>query len=267
MSARHRTTVGAAHDIGEALFVPGTSLIHRLDPAAKIAAAVVFILIVVLTPITFGWPFAAYAAALAVVFVAAGLPARVLGRVAVEAPFVVFALLLPFVGRPPVVDVAGLALSEPGLWAAANILVKATLGVLTSIILAATTPSRDILDGLARLRVPPLMVEIAGFMIRFVHVVGDEWRRMTWARAARGFEGAGPRGWPVLARSAGVLFVRSYERGERVHLAMLARGYTGVLPTTLRPAVTDAPRWPAAVLPAVAGGVAVAAMLGIGTGG
>ena len=34
----------------------------------------------------------------------------------------------------------------------------------------------------------------------------------------------------TLARSAGALFIRSFERGERVHLAMLSRGYTGRMP-------------------------------------
>ena len=34
----------------------------------------------------------------------------------------------------------------------------------------------------------------------------------------------------MLATAAGALFIRSYERGERVHLAMIARGYQGDLP-------------------------------------
>jgi cobalt/nickel transport system permease protein len=50
------------------------------------------------------------------------------------------------------------------------------------------------------------------------------------ARESRGFNPRDVRHWPVLARSAGALFIRSYERGERVHLAMLSRGYTGTLP-------------------------------------
>ncbi|MER6942357.1 energy-coupling factor transporter transmembrane component T, partial [Nocardioides sp. NPDC000441] len=50
------------------------------------------------------------------------------------------------------------------------------------------------------------------------------------ARASRGFEARNPLHWPVLARSVGALFIRSFERGERVHLAMVSRGYTGRMP-------------------------------------
>jgi cobalt/nickel transport system permease protein len=53
---------------------------------------------------------------------------------------------------------------------------------------------------------------------------------MKIGRESRGFSARNPRHWPVLARSAGALFIRSYERGERVHLAMLSRGYTGKMP-------------------------------------
>jgi cobalt/nickel transport system permease protein len=66
------------------------------------------------------------------------------------------------------------------------------------------------------------------FMVRYLDVVTDEMRRMKVARESRGFTARNPRHWPVVARSAGALFIRSYERGERVHLAMLSRGYTGV---------------------------------------
>jgi cobalt/nickel transport system permease protein len=75
-------------------------------------------------------------------------------------------------------------------------------------------------------------VQIMGFMIRYVDVVSDEMRRMRIALESRGFSARNPRHWPVLARSAGALFIRSYERGERVHLAMVSRGYTGSLSTT-----------------------------------
>jgi cobalt/nickel transport system permease protein len=57
---------------------------------------------------------------------------------------------------------------------------------------------------------------------------------MLVAMRSRGYEPRSPRHWPALARSMGALFIRSYERGERVHLAMLSRGYQGKLPEGLR---------------------------------
>jgi cobalt/nickel transport system permease protein len=54
--------------------------------------------------------------------------------------------------------------------------------------------------------------------------------RMKVARIARGFQARGVRDWKILGSAAAALFIRSYERGERVHLAMLSRGFTGVLP-------------------------------------
>jgi cobalt/nickel transport system permease protein len=74
------------------------------------------------------------------------------------------------------------------------------------------------------------MVQIASFMLRYVNVVNDEMERMKVARQSRGFEASGIQHWKVIATAAGALFIRSYERGERVHLAMISRGYEGVLP-------------------------------------
>jgi cobalt/nickel transport system permease protein len=122
--------------------------------------------------------------------------------------------------------------SVAGLWAAWNLLAKATLGVVTSILLAATTDLRDLLAGLDRLRMPGLIVQIMSFMVRYGDVIADELRRMRIARESRGFSGRDVRAIPVVARSAGALFIRSYERGERVHLAMLSRGYDGTMPVT-----------------------------------
>lgn len=79
---------------------------------------------------------------------------------------------------------------------------------------------------------PNLLVQIVSFMIRYVNVVSDEMARMKVARLSRGFEAQGVRSWRFLANVAGALFIRSYERGERVYLAMLSRGYGGRLPDT-----------------------------------
>lgn len=161
----------------------------------------------------------------------ARLPYRtVFLRSLVEVPFILFALLMPFFGSGPRVEFLSFRLYQEGLWAGASIFAKGTIGVLTAIVLSGTTSARDLLNGLERLKVPAPLVNIATFMFRYLNVIGDEISRMKIARESRGFEASGIRAWPVLAQTIGALFIRSYERGERVYLAMLSRGYLGSMP-------------------------------------
>ena len=221
--------MGAGH--GHKLHFHGHSPVHRAPAHLKVLALIGFMLLVVATPGDWLPAFAGYLAVLVAVVAVSRVPATyLLRRMVVEVPFVVFALLMPFIATGPRVDVLGVAVSQPGLAAAWALLVKGTLGVLASLTLAATTEPRDLLAGLERLRVPNLLVQIMGFMVRYLDVVTDEMRRMRVARESRGFTARDVRHWPVIARSAGALFIRSYERGERVHLAMLSRGYTGTMP-------------------------------------
>ncbi|QCW49936.1 cobalt ECF transporter T component CbiQ [Nocardioides dongxiaopingii] len=222
--------MGGPH--GHQLHFHGHSRVHRAPAHLKILALLAFMLVVVATPR--GW-YPLYgghlAALVTVVLLSRVPPVYLLKRMVVEVPFVFFAILLPFVATGPRTEFLGLTVSESGLHAGAALLAKATLGVLASLTLAATTEPQDLLAGLARLRMPVLLVQIMGFMVRYLEVVTDELRRMRIARESRGFTARNPRHWPVLARSFGALFIRSFERGERVHLAMLSRGYTGKMPT------------------------------------
>ena len=219
--------MGAGH--GHKLHYHGHSPIHRLPPHVKLLALSSFMLLVVATPREWFQLFAGYLMLLGVVVAVSQVPPLyILKRMVIEVPFVVFAALMPFIATGPRTEVLGLELSVAGLWGAWGLLAKGTLGVLASLTLAATTEPRDILAGLERLRLPPQLVQIMGFMIRYLDVVTEEMRRMRIARESRGFTARNIRHWPVVARSAGALFIRSYERGERVHLAMLSRGYDGV---------------------------------------
>ncbi|HEX2314923.1 MAG TPA: cobalt ECF transporter T component CbiQ [Thermomonospora sp.] len=247
---------------GHRLFRPGDTPVHRLPPQCKLVATAAFVLAVVSTPREQIWAFGAFALALAGVAVVARVPAGfLLRRMAVEVPFVAFALLLPFVARGPRVEVLGVALSESGLWSGWNVLAKASLGTAASVLLAATTEPRQLLLGLERLRLPPLLVQIATFMLRYADVIVGEMRRMKVARASRGFDGRDVRAFGVLARSAGALFLRSYERGERVYLAMLSRGYDGRMPVLHDAGATRVQWATAAVLPALAAVIASAAWM------
>ncbi|MFI8261551.1 cobalt ECF transporter T component CbiQ [Streptomyces sp. NPDC085665] len=243
--------MGAGH--AHKLYRHGHSPIHALPPHCKLAAAFAFVLVVVSTPREAVWAFGLYAVLIAAVAAAARIPAGfLLRRLLIEVPFVAFAVLMPFVAQGERVEVLGTSLSVPGLWGAWNVLAKGTLGVAASVLLASTTELRALLLGLQRLKLPPLLVQIASFMIRYGDVITDELRRMSIARRSRGFEASGIRHWGVLAKTAGALFIRSYERGERVHLAMVSRGYAGSMPVIDEVVATRAQWAYAAVLPAAA---------------
>jgi len=221
----------ASVGLADRLYVPRATALHGIPAHVKLVAMVLFIFAVIATPNEQFWAFGCYALIVIGIIGLSRVPVTVIApRMLIEVPFVIFALLMPFFGPEPYVRFIGLQLSEPGLIAGFGIFAKATIGVTLSILLAATTTPRDLLGGLETLRVPALLVQIAGFMVRYVQVVVDELHRMRIARESRGFQARGVRAWPVLAQSVGTLFIRSYERGERVHLAMLSRGYTGRLP-------------------------------------
>ncbi len=216
--------MGAGH--GHRLHYHGHSPVHRAEPHVKLLSLLGFVFVVVATPGDLYPVFAGYALLLGTLVVWSTVPPTyLLKRMVFEVPFLAFACLVPFVATGPTVEVLGLSMSEPGLVAAVALVIKGTLGVLASLLLAATTEPHDLVRGLERLRMPALMVQILAFMVRYLDVVGDEMRRMRIALTSRGFTARDPRHWPVIARSAGALFIRSYERGERVHLAMLSRGH------------------------------------------
>jgi cobalt/nickel transport system permease protein len=250
--------VGAGH--AHPLYLQGTSPLHRARPQCKIAASVAFVLAVVATPREAFWAFGVYALALAGLAAVGRVPLAFLARrLVIELPFLAFAAFLPVVGQGERVEVLGVPLAVGGLWAAWNIVAKGTLGVAASAIVAATTPVAELLGGLERLRLPRALTTIAGFMIRYADVIADEVRRMRVARISRGHD---PRWiWQAraVASSAGTLFIRSYERGERVYLAMVSRGYAGSMPDLQELAATRA-QWLAALsVPATAALVAATA--------
>jgi cobalt/nickel transport system permease protein len=235
-------------------------VVRRLPAEVKLMASLAFVVAVVLTPPHAVWVFALDTLLAGAVAIAAGVGLRqLLRRMRIELPFVAFAVFLPIVGGAPRIDVLGVSLSSPGLWAGWSIVVKGSLGVLTAIVLSSTTPVSELLAGLRRLRVPPVLVAIAGFMVRYLDVLAGEADRMRMARLARADD---PR-WLWQARgtamSAGTLFVRAYERGERVQLAMVARGFTGTMPV-LHESATPTSAWlVAAAVPASAALLLVAA--------
>ena len=194
-------------------------------------AVLSFIIVSSSTPIAQWQAFIAYFVAIFLVSLVAKIPTlTLLTRSLIEIPFIFFAILMPFFGTCERFEVGPLNLYRESLLAAAGSVVKGTLGVLSAVVLSTSTTARELLRGLEKLHLPKLMVQIAAFMLRYVNVISDEMERMKVARESRGFIATGIKDWKVIATAASALFIRSYERGERVHLAMLSRGYSGTLP-------------------------------------
>ncbi|MFC4336128.1 cobalt ECF transporter T component CbiQ [Salininema proteolyticum] len=250
--------MGAGH--AEVLYRPGTGPLHRLPPQAKLIALIAFTLVVVATPREEAIAFAAYALIVAALVATARIPLGWMAkRSLVEVPFLLMAAAFPFVMHGPHTELWGLELSVPGLWAGFNLAAKATLGVWAALVFAATTPVADILAGLSRLKMPDLMVQIAAFAVRYAHLTWAELAAQRRARLARGYD---PRFlWQAkaIAQGLGTIFVRSFERGERVWMAMSARGYTGRLPVDVRPETATAGQWGQALAPAAAAAAILAA--------
>jgi len=217
------------------------SPIHALDARAKIVAALALVLGVVTTAPLRPIELALFCALLAAAAVIARLPLRrVLRRSLVVIPVAAtIALMAPLQARGGSWNAAGLAAawSGDGWLIAWGIVSKAWLSAVCMLLLAATTRTAELLGGLRSLGVPSVFVMLLAFIARYVSVLGDQLRSLRIALASRAPHLRGRRLLAAFGSISGNLFVRSYERGERVYAAMLARGYTGTLPVTTAPRV------------------------------
>jgi len=209
------------------------SWVHRLDARVKAIAALFFILMVVTTPPQHLLAFVIYAGLIAWTAALAQVPlAFVAGRALLVLPFsALVALGLPFLGGGETITVLGIGLSVKGLWVLAGAAMKSLLGVAALVLLVSTTPFSMLLAGMRGLGAPALFIDLLALTYRYLFVLFGEGMRLRRAAAARGYR---PRWLPqaaIVGRLAGNLFIRSYERAERVYGAMRLRGYSGQMPT------------------------------------
>ncbi len=221
----------------------GTSLIHRLDPRLKLLATLAFVLVVTTTPAGSWLAFSLLAALAIGMVVVAEVPLlEGLKRSAVALPFAgMVAISLPFTQAGEVVwsgQLWGLALTitDAGLSFFAAVVIKAWLSVMVSGLLVATTPFPDLLKAMRSLRVPAVLTATISFMYRYLFVLMDEAGRLQTARAARSVGSGRTVRWRarILGGMIGSLFIRSYERSERIYAAMLSRGFGGEIRTLTR---------------------------------
>jgi cobalt/nickel transport system permease protein len=218
----------------------GHSLLHQLDARIKVVVTIAFILSNVLLPdgawAAFGlaWIFLLLANILSQL--GAGFTLR---RSFVALPFALAAVTAIFSipGRPLAEWHVGMLTFSPtdaGVLHFISILIRSWLSVQMAILLVAVTEFPDVVHALSHLRVPSIITTIIAFLYRYLFVLTDEVMRLLRARQARSAAVPGSRSggnvwWRgrVAGNMAGQLFLRSYERSDRIYNAMLSRGYKG----------------------------------------
>lgn len=267
----------------------GKTAVHRLHPLAKLVCAFAFIVAVVsfgryeflrLAPYLF-YPF--------VMMALAELPYRLLlPRVLIALPFCLFAgVSNVLLDRGAAFLICGVAVSF-GALSLATILLKTYLCVMAALILVATMPFTELTAQLRRLHVPMVFVMVFETTFRYVGVFFEEVhsmqvayrlrscgggrrrsggeRRLGGGRLGGGLRadsgcsdgglrsgGAGRLEMRHMGSFVGQIFLRGFDRAERIHAAMRCRGYSlrRVPPARRRFRLWDAAAVCAVCVPAV----------------
>jgi cobalt/nickel transport system permease protein len=210
------------------------TLVHRLDPRAKLITTLLFLF----TVISFSkyeivalLPFFLYP----VLLMSIGeIPFMfIFKKVILVSPFAIFiGIFNPLLDSGQVFIINGLTISA-GWLSFFSILLKFTLTVSTALLLVATTSFPGVCHAFRQLGVPALFVSQLLFLYRYIFVLMEETMRIVRARDMRSY-GQHGTGIRVFVRLAGILFLRTVERAERIYFAMLSRGFQGDMPTLKR---------------------------------
>lgn len=231
------------------------SPIHQLDPRVKLVITIAFIFTTALVPVG-SWP--VYILLLAIIISAIMLSDLGIGyvwrRAALALPFVLAAFPIIFTApRPSLAQIPvgswTITISAAGVERFISIALKSWISVQAAIVLAASTPFPDLLVAMRAIHIPRLLVSTFSLMWRYLFILADEALRLNRARAARsggtdtpGMKTGGSISWRarVTGGMAGNLFLRAFERSDRIYMAMLSRGYDGEIRSLPLPELTKA---------------------------
>jgi cobalt/nickel transport system permease protein len=204
---------------------PEPALRLSVDPRWVLLGCLAYVIAVVLTPFQAWQVLAAEALLLAFLVGLLGIdPGRLARRWVALCPALLVLGLMIGLANPARADlgVVGVALALTG---------RNGLALAAALSLGMAYTGAELIGALGRLGCPPVVASTLHFMSRYAHILGEERNRMLIARRARTFGRTRPiwSAWSMLGSLLGALFVRAMERGERVHRAMLARGWDGTI--------------------------------------
>ncbi|MBN2333023.1 MAG: cobalt ECF transporter T component CbiQ [Deltaproteobacteria bacterium] len=210
-------------------FATGNSLIHRLDPRARVVAASAFSFTLALSAGLYTL-LSGLLISLSLVLLARLDLYKVFQRLTVVMGFL---LLLWFIlpwsyGGQTLITIGPLAISRPGVALSIQISLKSTAILLALIALIGTMTTAHLGQALNRLRLPDKIVYLILLTYRYIFVIEHEYQRLLRAARIRNFKpGTNLQTYRTYAYLMGMLFVRAAERATRVHQAMVCRGFGG----------------------------------------
>jgi cobalt/nickel transport system permease protein len=195
------------------------SPLHLLEARSKILAFTALIICVLSIPAHSGILLLAQFFLAAILMGVSQVPLPyIMGRILVILPFIVL---------------ASLAVPWRGYQGLGILFARAILCLILLILLTNTTRFVELLRGLRKLGCPRILVVNLSFLYRYFFVLTEEALRMKQARDCRRVGRAPLREeMKILSSMLGTLLIRSFERAERMHSAMLSRGYSGEFPVT-----------------------------------
>ena len=209
------------------------SQLHELSPQLKILSTLLIVISIAFSKIINPFQIISHAVIVFLIIRFSNIPLKTyLKRLTLDIPFILFALFLPFLSsgnNDMVFTLFTFEIYRTGLLEMFAILFKATAGLSMGIVLTATTTNIELIYGLQKLKVPPIIIAIMSFSIRYIDVFIDEFKRVKISMQSRGYIEKGIKTLLPIAYASGAMLIRGYERGERVYLSMISRGFTGVI--------------------------------------
>ena len=209
------------------------SQLHELSPQLKILATLLIVVSIAFSKIINPFQIISHAVIVFLIIRRSNIPLKTyLKRLTLDIPFILFALFLPFLSsgnNDMVFTLFSFEVYRTGLLEMFAILFKATAGLSMGIVLTATTTNIELIYGLQKLKLPPIIIAIMSFSIRYIDVFIDEFKRVKISMQSRGYIEKGIKTLLPIAYASGAMLIRGYERGERVYLSMISRGFTGVI--------------------------------------
>lgn len=216
--------------------------LEPIAPAARVLGTVLVALGAALLPLG-AWP-QMLALLLLVVLLArfARVPQATLWlRAAAPLGFLLLASFAVLVLAPgaTVARLGPLAITDQGVLRLGSALLRGGAAILVGVLLVSTTRFPDLVEALRELRLPAVVTAALGLAYRYLYLLNDEVAQLQRAAASRNAHGGAVARRRLLFGITASALTRSFARSERVHQAMLARGFVGAIPS-LHPHPLDA---------------------------